>query len=272
MSPNGTNSFCGSQLLSVPLGSSNNYQWKKDGVNISGANSSTYSATASGSYTCVITNGSCSSTTSATILNTTSAPTGSSSHSLAPGSTLNSIIITGTNIQWYSSLTSSTPLANTTSLVNGTTYYASQTVNGCEGSRLAVTVQVQLGIADFNTIKISYSPNPVTNFLDVKSNEILKNISIVNALGQIVITKKCNSTDLNIDLSTLSAGSYFVKVQSEDKKNVFKIIKNSYNRVFLNSTNKSKNFKTTLSEFNSERVWLLYDIKNQMVPPPPTNQ
>ena len=138
---------------------------------------------------------------------------------------LNSIIITGTNIQWYSSLTSSTPLANTTSLVNGTTYYASQTVNGCEGSRLAVTVQVQLGIADFNTIKISYSPNPVTNFLDVKSNEILKNISIVNALGQIVITKKCNSTDLNIDLSTLSAGSYFVKVQSEDKKNVFKIIK-----------------------------------------------
>jgi hypothetical protein len=225
MTPNGTNSFCGSQLLSIPIGSSNSYQWKKDGVNISGANSSTYSATASGSYTCVITNGSCSSTTSATILNTTSAPTGSSSHSLAPGSTLNSIIITGTNIQWYSSLTSSTPLANTTSLVNGTTYYASQTVNGCEGSRLAVTVQVQLGIADFNTIKISYSPNPVTNFLDVKSNEILKNISIVNALGQIVITKKCNSTDLNIDLSTLSAGSYFVKVQSEDKKNVFKIIK-----------------------------------------------
>lgn len=48
--------------------------------------------------------------------------------------------------------------------------------------------------------------------------------------------------------------------------------RNSYNRVFLNSTNKSKNFKTTLSEFNSERVWLLYDIKNQMVPPPPTNQ
>lgn len=226
MSPNGTNSFCGSQLLTVPLGSSNGYQWKKDGVIISGANSSTYSATTSGSYTCVITNGSCSSTTSATILNTTSAPTGTSSQSLAPGSTLNSIIVTGTNIQWYSSLTSSTPLANTTLLVNGTTYYASQTINGCEGPRLAVTVQVQLGIDNFNTIKISYSPNPVTNFLDVKSNEILKSVSIMNALGQIVYFKNFNNTDLQLDLANLSAGSYFVKVQSDERQNVFKIIKN----------------------------------------------
>ena len=225
MSPNGTNSFCGSQLLTVPLGSSNGYQWKKDGVNISGATSATYSATALGSYTCLITNGSCSSTTSATILNTTSAPTGNSSQSLAPGSTLNSIIVTGTNTQWYSSSSSSTPLANTTFLVNGTTYYASQTLNGCEGPRLAVTVQVQLGIADFNTIKISYSPNPVTNFLDVKSNEILKSVSIMNALGQIVYFKNFNNTDLQLDLANLSAGSYFVKVQSDEKQNVFKIIK-----------------------------------------------
>jgi len=226
ITPNETNSFCGSQLLSVPLGSSNGYQWKKDGVNISGSTSATYSATTAGSYTCVVTNGSCSSTTSATILNTTSAPTGNSSQSLAPGSTLNSIIITGTNIQWYSSSTSPTPLVNSTLLVTGTTYYASQTLNGCEGPRLAVTVQVQLGIADFNTIKISYSPNPVTNFLDVKSNEILKSISIMNALGQIVYFKNFNNTELQLDLANLSAGSYFVKVQGDERQNVFKIIKN----------------------------------------------
>ena len=224
-SPSGTNSFCGSQQLSVPLGSSNSYQWKKDGVNISGANSNTYNATSAGSYTCVITNGSCSSTTSATILNTTSLPTGNSSQSLAPGSTLNSIVISGTNIQWFSSLTSSTPLVNTTLLVNGTTYYASQTLNGCEGPRLAVTVQVQLGIDDFNTIKIFFSPNPVINFLYVKSNEILKSVSIINALGQIMFSKNFNNTDLQLDLSNLSAGSYFVKVQSDEKQNTFKILK-----------------------------------------------
>ena len=87
MSPNGTNSFCGSQLISVPSGSSNGYQWKKDGVNISGATSASYSATTSGNYTCVITNGACSSTTAATILNTTNAGTINGTQSICTGGT-----------------------------------------------------------------------------------------------------------------------------------------------------------------------------------------
>lgn len=224
-SPNGTNSFCGSQLISVPLGSSNGYQWKKDGAIISGATSSTYSATTPGSFTCVVTNGACTTTTSASILTTTNAPSGSASQSFASGSTLNSLIISGTNIQWYSSATSTTPLSNTTLLVNETTYYASQTLNGCEGPRLAVTVQAQLGIEDFNSIKISYNPNPVIDILNIKSDELLKNVFIVNDLGQIVYSKKCSDTDLQLDFSGFSSGSYFVKVRSDQKQNVFKIIK-----------------------------------------------
>lgn len=225
MSPNGTTSFCGSQLLIVPLGSSNGYQWKKDGVNISGANGNTYNASSAGSYTCVITNGSCSSTTSATILNTTISPTGSSVQSLAPGSTLNSIIVNGTNIQWYSSSISSTPIPNNTLIVNGTTYYASQTVNGCEGPRLAVTVQVQLGIDDFNIFKISCSPNPVRDFLNIKANEIIRNVTVYNALGQLLINQINNSNDFRIDLSNLPSSNYVIKVESENKSQVFKVIK-----------------------------------------------
>ena len=155
----------------------------------------------------------------------TSIPTGSQNQSLVQGSTLSNLVVSGSNLNWYSSNTSSTILPNNTLLINGTTYYVSQTVDGCEGPRLAVTVQVQLGIDDFNTIKISYSPNPVTNFIDVKSNEILKSVSITNALGQIVYFKKFNNTDLQLDLSNLSTGSYFVKVQSDEKQNIFKIIK-----------------------------------------------
>ena len=48
---------------------------------------------------------------------------------------------TGTNIKWYSASTGGTALPSTTVLVNGSTYYATQTVNGCEStSRLAVNV------------------------------------------------------------------------------------------------------------------------------------
>jgi hypothetical protein len=225
MSPNGTNSFCGSQLLSVPLGSSNSYKWKKEGVDISGANGNTYNATSAGSYTCVITNGSCSSTTSATILNTTSAPTGSSNQTFTSGQTLANLVINGANLQWYIASTGNTSIPNTTPLVSGTTYYVSQNVNGCEGPRLAVTVQVQLGIDDFNIFKIYYSPNPVKDFLYIKANEIIKNITVYNALGQLLINQINNNNDFRIDLSNLPSSNYIIKVETVDKKQVFNIIK-----------------------------------------------
>lgn len=57
--------------------------------------------------------------------------------------TLNSITISGVGIQWYSASVGGTLLNGTTALVNGQTYYASQTTAGCEGTeRLAVTVEV----------------------------------------------------------------------------------------------------------------------------------
>ena len=58
--------------------------------------------------------------------------------------TLANISITGTNIQWYADAVSTTVLPTTTLLVNGTTYYATQTVtDGCENERMPVAVTVE---------------------------------------------------------------------------------------------------------------------------------
>ncbi|QBN18326.1 T9SS type B sorting domain-containing protein [Flavobacterium nackdongense] len=57
--------------------------------------------------------------------------------------TLNSIVITGQNIEWYDALTNGNLLVNTTLLQNGITYYASQTINGCESDRVAVFINIQ---------------------------------------------------------------------------------------------------------------------------------
>jgi gliding motility-associated-like protein len=54
--------------------------------------------------------------------------------------TLSNLAITGTNLKWYDSSTLGNLLTDTTPLVDGQTYYASQTVNNCESTnRLAVT-------------------------------------------------------------------------------------------------------------------------------------
>jgi hypothetical protein len=69
------------------------------------------------------------------------APTGAASQTLCAGATINQLSATGTAIQWYATATGGAPLATNTVLVNGSTYYATQTVNGLESTnRLAVTV------------------------------------------------------------------------------------------------------------------------------------
>jgi gliding motility-associated-like protein len=57
--------------------------------------------------------------------------------------TLNNIIITGQNIKWYDSLSNGNNLANNSLLQNETTYYASQTINGCESDRVPVRINIQ---------------------------------------------------------------------------------------------------------------------------------
>lgn len=66
------------------------------------------------------------------IINTPASPTGNSNQLFCNSATVSNLTITGQNIQWYTTATGGTPLTNTTSLINGSTYYASQTINGCE--------------------------------------------------------------------------------------------------------------------------------------------
>ena len=78
-------------------------------------------------------------------LTSPAAPTGSETQSFCASSnpTIANLSPNGTGIKWYSTSSGGTALASTTALVNGTHYYASQTVSGCESSsRLDVTVSL----------------------------------------------------------------------------------------------------------------------------------
>lgn len=225
--PNGTLNFCGSQVLTVPNGSSNFYQWKKDNVNINGANTNIYTATQPGVYTCVITNGSCTFTTSNITLNQVAiptAPTANSTQSFNSGDTLANLSVTGTNLQWYSNSTVGTPLPLSTVLVDGATYYVSQTVNGCESLRIAITVTQNLSNEDFLVTGFTIYPNPTTNFLNFKSAVQVEKILIYNMLGQLVQQEKVNALEGTINIEKLAQGTYLVKVNDIDKGHT--IIKN----------------------------------------------
>jgi len=162
-------------------------------------------------------------------LTTTPPPTGNTSQSFSYGATLGDVVVSGQNIQWYSGANknaTSMPLPLSTVLVNGTTYYASQKIGGYESTtRLPVTVQVSLNTAEFELTRLTYAPNPVASQLHLKGNEIIDNIAVYNLLGQLVYNQKALSAELEVDLSELKSGNYFVKVSSGTKTSTLKIVK-----------------------------------------------
>jgi uncharacterized delta-60 repeat protein len=101
---------------------------------------------ASGSYFAAQTVNGCESTdrTEVTVnIITPATPTGDAAQNFCSASTVADLTATGTAIQWYTQATGGTALAAGTALSNGT-YYASQTINGCESERLEVTVTITI--------------------------------------------------------------------------------------------------------------------------------
>lgn len=115
-----------------------------------------------------------------------------------------------------------------TPIVSDSTYYASQTVNGCESdSRLGVTMTEDgcLGNPEFTANVIKLYLNPVIDLLTISSSETMSKVEVVNMLGQLIISNTANEIETRVDLSRYSTGTYIVKVFVENKIEIFKVIK-----------------------------------------------
>src|SRR5690625_5003091 len=70
----------------------------------------------------------------------TAAPGGDADQFFEAGDTLDDLVVYGGNLTWYSDAAGTSVIPNTTLLVNGTTYYVKQTLNGCDSDLLGITV------------------------------------------------------------------------------------------------------------------------------------
>lgn len=157
-------------------------------------------------------------------------PNAPRNQNLPSGSTLADIVITGTGIQWYALATdrnaTATPLPMSTILSDSATYYATQTINGNESlQRLPVTVHLTLEIGGSKLISLSYSPNPVKNNLNIKAATTINRTTVVNVMGQVLKTTTHNQAEIVEDMSDWSAGTYFIKVDTAEKTQFLKIVK-----------------------------------------------
>lgn len=144
-----------------------------------------------------------------------SAPTGNAIQDFcsATNPTLKNIIVAGTDIKWYNNLGNS--ISDTTPLVDGATYYASQIVNSCESTqKLAIKVNVITNYLSANNFADSFCNDITANFktinLDDYKKELITNpqdyiFEFKNSAGQLVSG--------NVDL-TIGNNIFDVKITS----------------------------------------------------------
>lgn len=179
-----------------------------------------YSATGGGIWS------STTNTSATLIVEAIDAPTGTATQDFTTGQTLANFTVVGQNIIWYSAATGGTVLPSTTVLVSGTTYFASQTVSGCESTtRLAVTAGTDLQTPGFELSNLSYYPNPVKNVLTVAYSEEIQGIQLYNMLGQLVLNRNTNTSKVTIDMASMASGSYILKVTVNSLTQNVKVIK-----------------------------------------------
>jgi uncharacterized delta-60 repeat protein len=157
--------FCNTATISDLIANGTNIQWYA--YNNGGTPLSFSTALVNGlTYYASQTINNCESVTRFEVLvniDSSAGPTGTNSQTFCNGAIVSDLIVLGSNIQWYSSSNAGTPLSFSTILVNGTTYYASQTTNNCESlSRLPVTVNINQNPTITNTINTTIACGSAT--------------------------------------------------------------------------------------------------------------
>jgi gliding motility-associated-like protein len=185
--------------------------------------------------------------------------------------TLNNISITGQNIKWYESLTNGNLLSNTTSLQNGTTYYASQTINGCESDRIPISINIINTPAPTGNTNQAFcsSQNPTLNSIIISGTDIkwydtlgtlLSNTTPLQDGVTYYATRTENSCDspnklaITISLiSTLPANDYAELFCDDLNDGVEKVNLSDYNsKLISNTTDYNFTYYTSISDAENE--------------------
>ena len=143
--------------------------------------------------------------------------------------TIADLVVSPTNVLWYTSLSDATlgvnVLGSTTVLTTGATYYVVSVAGDCSSSPLAISTTIALITADFDASNLNFYPNPTSGIVIIKYSKKIVEVSVVNLLGQVVLNKKTNATEVEIDLSSFPIATYLFNVVSDGKTQIIKVIK-----------------------------------------------
>jgi len=235
-------SFCqgGSVTLTANYYTGTALQWKKNGEDIPGATNVSYIATKAATYTCQTTSA-CSFAISAwqtvkVYKNPMANITADGATTFCPGDsvTLSVSPVAACSYQWYKGATAISGATSAEYVVSITGNYrclVTKLVSGCYKYSNAIPVYVNCREDDALQKNSTFSvyPNPANDVLHVSgiaastqgSNAPVA-LSIFNDLGMLVYTAMVSNEVMEIDISRLPAGIYFIQLQDSE----FELTKN----------------------------------------------
>lgn len=151
------------------------------------------------------------------------APIAESPQYFEEGATLADLVVEGENLTWYDE--EGNVLPADTVLVAGTTYYVTQTIDGCESDATEVYVDIALGNGGEVLAGLYVYPNPVKDVLTIQNQNPIDRVEIYALNGAKVMIVEAALNKINIDTQHLQSGTYIVKVISGNQVKSIKVIK-----------------------------------------------
>ena len=125
-----------------------------------------------------------------------------------------SVTLTANGADTYLWSTGDTSASITVSPTETTIYSVIGTTNGCVGNA-EFTVNVTVGIEENTNAETKVYPNPTNGDLNITA-VAMKQISIINAIGQTIYSQDIDSDNVTIDMSQYNAGIYMIRIITEN--------------------------------------------------------
>ena len=89
-------------------------------------------------------------------------------------------------------------------------------------------VQECLGVNEVTSLNgVKLYPNPTAGIFTIElKNGKDKTISVLDVTGRLILTATEKNDLVKVDISSLSHGIYYVRIQSENATDVIKLVKN----------------------------------------------
>jgi hypothetical protein len=219
--------ICSGQNATLTASGAATYSWSNAAatasISVAPTTNTTYVVTGTGTNSCaktVTANVSVNASPSISVVSSASLICVGQSASLTP-SGASTYTITGGSLVI-------SPTVTTSYTVNGTA------ANGCQGSNtITQNVSPCTGInnlaSTIQNVSFLVYPNPTNDILNIKldlTNESNTSIQLVNALGQVIISKNASQEISSLNVSSLTSGIYFVKlIQNGKVLDVKKVVK-----------------------------------------------